>query len=105
MGNLDIQPDQLRKFCDRHDIRTMSLFGSALRDDFGPDSDIDVLVEFEEGHTPGFAFISIQDELSRLLGRGVDLNTPECLSQYFRGQVMAEAELVYDPRGRGPREA
>lgn len=98
MGNLDIQPEKLRKFCDRHHIRKMSLFGSVLRDDFGPDSDIDVLVEFEEGHTPGFSFISIQDELSRLLGREVDLNTPECLSRYFRGQVMAEAEPVYDPR-------
>ncbi len=98
MPNVDIPDDALRAFCKRHHIHKLSLFGSVLRDDFGPDSDIDVLVEFEDGHTPGFSFISIQDELSRLLGRDVDLNTPECLSQYFRGQVMAEAEPVYDPR-------
>ena len=98
MPNVDIPDDALRAFCKRHHIHKLSLFGSVLRDDFGPDSDIDVLVEFEAGHTPGFSFISIQDELSRLLGRGVGLNTPECLSQYFRGEVMEEAEPVYDSR-------
>ena len=98
MSHLEFQTGELRKFCERHHIRKMSLFGSVLRDDFAPDSDIDVLVEFETGRTPGYSFITIQDELSRLLGREVDLSTPECLSQYFRGKVMEEAEPVYDPR-------
>jgi predicted nucleotidyltransferase len=83
-------------FCRRHRIRKLSLFGSVLRDDFRPDSDIDVLVEFESGHTPGLAFFAIQDELSAILGREVDLNTPAFLSKYFRDQVLKEAEVQYD---------
>lgn len=71
------------------------LFGSILRDDFSPDSDIDVLVEFQPDHTPGLAFFSMQEELSALLGRAVDLNTPRCLSRYFRDDVLREAEVVY----------
>ncbi len=66
-----------------------------LSDDFGPDSDVDVLVEFEPGHVPGFAFIRLQRELSALLGRKVDLNTPNSLSRYFRDKVLAEAEVTY----------
>jgi predicted nucleotidyltransferase len=83
-------------FCRRHYIRRLALFGSVLRDDFGPGSDIDVLVEFEPGHTPGLAFFQMQDELSALLGRDVDLNTPQFLSHYFRDRIQAEAEVVYD---------
>lgn len=71
------------------------LFGSVLRDDFGPDSDVDVLVEFAEGKTPGLAFFAMQNELSRLLSRTVDLNTLKCLSPYFVDKVLAEAEPVY----------
>jgi predicted nucleotidyltransferase len=67
------------------------LFGSVLRDDFGPDSDVDVLVEF----APGLAFISMQTELSEILGRKVDLNTPGFLSLYYRDRVLAEAEVQY----------
>jgi hypothetical protein len=83
-------------FCRRHHIRRLALFGSVLRDDFRPDSDVDVLVEFEEGHTPGLDFFSMQDELSELLGRKVDLNTPGFLSAYFKDRVLAEAEVLYD---------
>ncbi len=86
---------QIADFCRRHYIRRLSLFGSVLRDDFGPASDVDVLVEFEPGHVPGLAFFSMQNELSRLLGRTVDLNTPQCLSPYFRDEVLAEAEELY----------
>ena len=71
------------------------MFGSALREDFGPHSDVDVLVEFEPGRTPGLAFFSMQDELSRLFGRTVDLRTPASLSRYFRDQVLSEAEDQY----------
>ena len=83
-------------FCRRHHIRKLSLFGSVLRDDFRPDSDVDVLVEFEPGHVPGLAFFAMQRELSEILGRKVDLNTPQCLSRYYRDEVIAEAEVLHD---------
>ena len=86
---------QLEDFCKKHHIRKLAFFGSVLREDFGPKSDIDVLVEFEQGKTPGLAFFSIQNELSEILGRNVDLNTPGFLSKYFREQVMREAEVQY----------
>jgi predicted nucleotidyltransferase len=87
---------QLEAFCRRYHIRKLSFFGSVLRDDFGEDSDLDVLVEFEPGKVPGLAFFRIQRELSSLLGRKVDLNTPEDLSRHFRSEVLAEAEVQYD---------
>ncbi len=86
---------QVAEFCHRHGIRRLAVFGSALRDDFGPHSDIDVLVEFEPGRTPGLTFFSMQDELSRLFNRVVDLHTPASLSRYFRDQVLSEAEDQY----------
>ena len=70
-----------------------------MRKDFRPDSDLDVLVEFDPGHTPGLAFFGMEQELSELLGRKVDLNTPQFLSPYFRDKVLAEAEVQYaEPR-------
>lgn len=93
--NLIIPKDKIADFCRQHHIRRLAVFGSALRDDFGPDSDIDVLVEFDKAHTPGFAFFDMADELSRLIGRKVDLNTPGFLSRYFRDRVMEEAEVQY----------
>ena len=86
---------QLATFCRRNGVRRLAVFGSALRDDFAPHSDIDVLVEFEAGRTPGLAFFSMQDELSRLFNRVVDLHTPASISRYFRDQVLAEAEDQY----------
>lgn len=68
---------------------------TVLRRDFGPTSDVDVLVEFEPGHTPGFAFFTIQEQLSHVIGRAVELHTPGFLSPYFRDQVRAEAEVLY----------
>jgi len=94
--HIDIPKDKIAGFCRRHRILKLSLFGSILREDFGPDSDIDVLVEFEPGATPGFAFFGLQEELSQMLGRRVDLNTPGFLSDYFRDEVMREAEVQYD---------
>ena len=92
---VSVPKDKIANLCHRYNIRKLSLFGSVLREDFRSDSDIDVLVEFNPGHTPGFAFIDIQDELSQLFGRPVDLNTPQCLSHYFRERVQAEAEPQY----------
>lgn len=86
---------KLEDFCRRNHIRKLAFFGSVLRDDFGPDSDIDVLVEFEPGKTPGFAFFGMQEELSTILGRKVDLNTPGFLSKYFRDQIIREAKVEY----------
>ncbi len=91
-----IDPQQIAAFCRKHHMRRLSLFGSVLRDDFRADSDVDVLVEFEPGHTPGWHFFEMQDELSELLGRTVDLNTPEFLSRYFRDEVLAGALSIYE---------
>lgn len=88
--------DAVVAFCERNRIRRLSLFGSVLRDDFGPASDVDVLVEFEPGNTPGLAYFTMGDELGALLGRRVDLLTPNELSKYYRDRVLAEAFTVYD---------
>ncbi|MBI5949592.1 MAG: nucleotidyltransferase family protein [Chloroflexi bacterium] len=85
----------IEEFCRRHHIRRLSLFGSVLRDDFRPESDIDVLVEFEDGHAPGFAFVALEEELSRLLGRRVDLKTTGDLNTRVREDVLSRAEPVY----------
>jgi predicted nucleotidyltransferase len=90
-----IPQEALRAFCERHHIRWLALFGSVLRDDFGPESDVDVLVEFEQGHVPGFAYFRMQDELSELLGRKVDFLTPRAISPYFVDQVLREAMTLY----------
>ncbi len=94
--SLIIPQDEISAFCRRHHIRQLALFGSVLREDFQADSDIDVLVEFDPGHIPGLAFFAMEDELSRILGRKVDLNTPQFISPYFREQVQAQAEVIYD---------
>jgi predicted nucleotidyltransferase len=101
MGNkhlkIEIPNDRIASFCRRHHIRRLSLFGSALRDDFGPNSDIDVLVEFEPGKTPSFfRLFDMEDELSAMLeGRKVDVRTPEDLGRYFRQRVLSEALVQY----------
>ena len=92
---VEIPREVIAEFCRRHRIRRLALFGSILREDFRPESDVDVLVEFEPGATPGFAFFGMQDELSAILGRKVDLNTPQCLSKYFRDEVLREAQELY----------
>ena len=95
-ARIDIPEDKIAEFCKRNGIQRLSLFGSVLRDDFTPASDIDVLVEFKPGRTPGLAFFgSIPDDLSEILGRRVDINTPQCLSPYFRQKVLEEAEVIY----------
>jgi predicted nucleotidyltransferase len=87
--------DELQAICRRRGIVRLAVFGSALRNDFTDASDVDLLVEFGSGVQHGLSFFAIQDELGRLLGRRVDLNTTQCLSRYFREQVLAEARTIY----------
>jgi hypothetical protein len=95
--HVDIPKQQIAEFCRRNHIRRLALFGSVLRDDFGPESDVDVLVEFEAGARVGLLRLAgMEIELGEILGRKVDLNTPGFLSDYFRDQVLAEAEVQYD---------
>ena len=95
-ARIDIPRDKIAEFCRQNQIRRLALFGSVLRDDFTPRSDVDVLVEFEPGTRVGLRFFTLEEELSKLLGRKVDLNTPGFLSKYFRDEVIAEAEVQYD---------
>jgi predicted nucleotidyltransferase len=93
---LPIDRDAVAAFCRRHHIRKLSLFGSVLRDDFRPDSDVDVLVEFEPQHPVGLIRLAgMERELSTILGRKVDLRTPAELSRYFRQDVLDSAEVHY----------
>lgn len=102
MSHHDIQipRERLAEFCRRNHVRRLSLFGSILREDFGPESDVDILVEFEPGKTPGlFTMAGLEIELSEMLGRKVDLRTPGDLSRYFRDEVVRTAELQYASEG------
>jgi predicted nucleotidyltransferase len=93
--NIRVPQKQLDSFCRKHHISKLAFYGSVLRDDFSPDSDVDVLVDFEPGHVPGLAFFGMQEELSKLLGRSVDLHTPADLSRRFRDSVVREAQVIY----------
>lgn len=96
-AKINIPKDKIAEFCRRNRIHRLALFGSVLRDDFGPESDVDVLVEFEPDARVGFfELYDMEQELARLLGgRKVDLNTSKGLSKYFRDEVMQEAEEQY----------
>lgn len=94
--NIEISKVSISDFCHRSHIRMLAFFGSVLRSDFGPESDVDVLVEFEPGHVPGFIRLAgMERELSEILGRRADMRTAEELSRYFRDEVIAEAEVQY----------
>jgi len=95
LHGIQIPEDRIATFCRANGIRRLALFGSVLRADFRPDSDIDILVEFQPGVHVGFAFSRMQDALSAILGRTVDLHTPGSLSKYFRAEVLHEAEALY----------
>ena len=91
-----IPEEKLIKLCRENHIRRLSLFGSALRDELGPDSDIDILIEFEEEHVPGLLTIAaIEIELSELAGKKVEVTTPDELSRYFRDEVVSHARVEY----------
>jgi predicted nucleotidyltransferase len=90
-------PDELiRVFCLRNGIKSLSLFGSVLRDDFRANSDVDVLIEFAPGNAAGLlAMARMERELSEIFGRKVDLRTPAELSSYFREEVLKHSETRY----------
>jgi predicted nucleotidyltransferase len=93
---LAVPKEFLKEFCERNHVRKLSLFGSVLTPRFGPDSDVDVLVEFEAGHVPGLITLAgMEIELSGIFGRKVDMRTPEDLSRYFRSEVVSSALLQY----------
>jgi hypothetical protein len=93
---IDVDAEKLAAFCRRAGILRLSFFGSVLREDFGPESDIDVLVEFAPDSGIGlFEFVDLQRELAELLGRDVDLHTPASLSHFFRESVVGSAEVAY----------
>jgi predicted nucleotidyltransferase len=94
--NVTIDRERIADFCQRHRIRRLAVFGSALRDDFGPESDVDVLVDFEPGARVGLIRLAgMEIELSSILGRRADLHTTADLSRYFRDQVVESAEALY----------
>ena len=96
---LDLDRSVISAFCRRHHIRRLAVFGSALRDDFRPDSDVDLLVEFEPEHTPGLIRLgTMEEELGRALGRRAELVTAKSLSKHIRDRVLEAAERVYAER-------
>lgn len=95
-SDVQISDTALRDFAARHQVRRVAAFGSVLRDDFTDDSDVDLLVEFEPGRTPGLLTIAAMEiELGEMLGREVDLRTVNDLSRYFREAVVASARELY----------
>jgi uncharacterized protein len=95
--HIEIPKRRIAEFCRRNHIRRLALFGSVLRKDFRPDSDVDVLVEFEPRARVGMLRLAeMEIELSTILGRKVDLNTPGFLSRHFRDRVLAEAQVQYE---------
>lgn len=95
-ARIQIDREEIARFCERNGIRKLSLFGSVLRDDFDLESDVDVLVEFEPGGTPNLMdMVGLEIELGEILGRNVDLRTPAGLSQYIRPRVLSDAETLY----------
>ena len=96
MIHVEVDKAAIEAFCRRSNIRRLALFGSVLREDFTPNSDIDILVEFEAGHMPGFAFIGVQDELATIVGRPVDLNTTGSFHGPLRERILKSAEVIFD---------
>jgi len=96
INGINFPEDKLAEFCRVHGVRRLMAFGSILRDDFRPDSDVDMLAEFEPGRTPGmFGFGAMILELSAMIGRTVDLRTPYDLSRHLRPFVLREARLLH----------
>lgn len=96
LKNISIPREEIAQFCERYHIQKLSFFGSVLRDDFSPQSDIDILVEFSPQHIPGLIRLSaMEQELSAIFQRQVDLRTPEDLSPYFRQEVLDSAVVQY----------
>ena len=97
---IEIPKEKIADFCRRHHIRRLALYGSVLRDDFRPDSDIDVLVEFEPDARVGLiALAGIEIELSDILGRTAEMHTIKGLNPHFRDEVLNMAEVQYEQKG------
>jgi uncharacterized protein len=95
-ANLPISQDDVAAFCRKHHIRRFAFFGPVVRDDFGPESDVDCLVEFQEGHHPGWYIVDLEEEFSRLVGgREVQFVNPKYLNRHLRERILAEAEERY----------
>ena len=93
---IEIDEENIARLCRHYGVRRLSFFGSVVRDDFGPDSDVDVLVEFESDANAGlFELVDLQKDLSELVGRAVDLHTPASLSHFFRDKIVSSAEVAY----------
>jgi predicted nucleotidyltransferase len=94
--HIELPKERIEEFCKRHHIRKLSLFGSALRDDFTPESDLDILVEFDPAHMPGLIRLAgMEIELTSILGRKVDMRTAQDLSRYFRDEVLNSSKVQY----------
>jgi predicted nucleotidyltransferase len=94
---IDIRQEQIADFCQRNQIKKFAIYGSVLRDDFRPDSDIDILIDLESNHRIGLMQMArMEIELSKLIGRKVDLRTPQDLSRYFRDKVIETSEVLYE---------
>ncbi len=93
---VEVDPEEIAAFCRRERIRRLAVFGSAARGEAGPESDLDLLVEFEPGASVGYHFVTIQDQLSQIFGRDVDLNTLGFLSPHIRQRVLSEAVPLYE---------
>ena len=94
--HIEFPKEEIEEFCKKHHIRKLSLFGSALRDDYTPESDLDILVEFDPAHIPGLIRLAgMEIELTGLLGRKVDMRTAQDLSPYFRENVLSSAKVQY----------
>ena len=93
---IEFDREALAALCRKHHIKRLAFFGSVLRDDFGPDSDVDILYEFEEGHTPGWEFVSIMDEFAAFFGRPVDMVSFKYINHRLRKRILAEAQMQYE---------
>ena len=97
LHGIEIPTAQIERFCRQNHIRKLAIFGSILTDRFRPDSDVDLLVEFETDHVPGFLGLAEMElELGRMFQRKVDLRTPQELSRYFRDEVTGSALVQYE---------
>ncbi len=94
---IEVPQQQLAELCHRHHIQRLSLFGSVLRDDFGPDSDVDVLVEFDPDVPVGFRIFRVEEELSTLFGgRRIDLADPKYLNKYLKDRILGSAQVQFE---------
>jgi len=96
VARISLNQQRINEFCRRHHLRRLALFGSVLCDDFNPDSDVDILYEFEPGHSPGWDIVSIVEELEEIVGRPVDFVPRKYLNQSIRDQILSSAQVLYD---------